>query len=122
MPEASLNFAEVRFLDRDQVIRNLRQPAAEAKARYPEIVKVYLFGSLVQGTWAADSDADLIVVVGRSLRSSRKAAVTRFIRSRFQPIRSCVRKLTSTGCARIPRAFCPTTWRRRLNSRTWRVF
>ncbi len=36
---------------------------AEAKARYPEITKVFLFGSLVQGNWTADSDADLIVVV-----------------------------------------------------------
>ena len=31
----------------------------------PEIVKVLLFGSLVQGNWTADSDADLIVVVRR---------------------------------------------------------
>ena len=68
MPEASSNFAEVRFGDRDQVIRDLRKAAAEAKARYPEILKVYLFGSLVQGTWTADSDADLIVVVGKELK------------------------------------------------------
>ncbi len=65
MPEKSWNSVEVRFIDRDQVIRDLRQAAAEAKARHPEIVKVYLFGSFVQGTWTADSDADLIVVVRR---------------------------------------------------------
>jgi predicted nucleotidyltransferase len=63
MPEKSWNFAEVRFIDRDEVIRDLRRAVAEAKARYPEIVKVLLFGSFVQGTWTADSDADLIVVV-----------------------------------------------------------
>ena len=63
MREESSNFAEVRFIDRDQVIRDLRQAVAEAKARCPEIVKVLLFGSLVQGNWTADSDADLIVVV-----------------------------------------------------------
>jgi len=65
MPEASWNSAEVSFIDRDQVIRDLRHAVAEAKARYPDIAKVYLFGSLVQGTWTADSDADLIIVVRR---------------------------------------------------------
>ncbi len=63
MPEKSWNFAEVRFIDREQVIRDLRQAVAEAKTRYPEIVKVLLFGSFVRGNWTADSDADLIVVV-----------------------------------------------------------
>jgi predicted nucleotidyltransferase len=38
---------------------------SEAQAAHPEIVKVLLFGSLVQGNWTADSDADLIVVVRR---------------------------------------------------------
>ena len=68
MPEASSSFAEVRFIDRDQVIRDLRKAVAGAKERYPEILKVYLFGSLMQGTWTADSDADLIVVVRKELR------------------------------------------------------
>jgi predicted nucleotidyltransferase len=63
MRETSWNFAEVRFIDREQVIQDLRQAVAEAKSRFPEIVKVYLFGSLIQGNWTADSDADLIVVV-----------------------------------------------------------
>ena len=63
MPEAFSSFAEVRCIDRDQIIRDLRRAVAEAKVRYPEIVTVYLFGSLVQGTWTADSDADLFVVV-----------------------------------------------------------
>jgi len=66
--------AEVRFVDYDQILRDLRQAVKEAKAAHPEIVKVLLFGSLVQGDWTADSDADLIVVVGREfpdLLSSR---------------------------------------------------
>ena len=66
MGEPSSNFAEVRFIDRDQVLRDLRQAVAEAKARYPEIGKVFLFGSLVQGNWTADSDADLIIVVRKT--------------------------------------------------------
>ena len=65
MPEPLSSFAEVRFLDYDQILNDLRQAASEAKAAHPEIVKVLLFGSLVQGNWTADSDADLIVVVRR---------------------------------------------------------
>jgi hypothetical protein len=69
MPEASSSFAEVRFIDRDRIIADLRRAVAEAKARYPEIVAVYLFGSLMQGTWTADSDADLFIVVRRTFKS-----------------------------------------------------
>lgn len=65
MLDKSWNSVEVRFIDREQVIRDLRQAVAEAKARQPEIVKVFLFGSFVQGNWTADSDADLIIVVRR---------------------------------------------------------
>jgi predicted nucleotidyltransferase len=66
MRETFSTFAEVKFLDRNQVIRDLRQAVAAAKAARPEIVRVFLFGSFVQGNWTADSDADLIVVVRRS--------------------------------------------------------
>jgi predicted nucleotidyltransferase len=63
MPDRSWNSVEVRFIDRQQVIRDLRQAMAEAKRRCPEIAKVFLFGSFVQGDGTADSDADLFVVV-----------------------------------------------------------
>ncbi len=63
MRGASSNFAAVRFLDREKVLQDLRLAVADAKSRQPEILHVYLFGSLVQGNWTADSDADLIVVV-----------------------------------------------------------
>jgi predicted nucleotidyltransferase len=63
MREPSSNFAEVRFIDGDEVIRKLRDAVTEAKARRPEIAQVFLFGSFVAGNWTADSDADLIVVV-----------------------------------------------------------
>jgi predicted nucleotidyltransferase len=60
--------AEVRFIDRDRVIADLRRAVAESRARYPEIAKVFLFGSLVDGTWTADSDADLIIVVRKDFQ------------------------------------------------------
>jgi tRNA nucleotidyltransferase (CCA-adding enzyme) len=65
MPEPFSSFAEVKFLDYDQILSDLRQAVRQAKVEHPEIVKVLLFGSLVQGNWTADSDADLIVVVHR---------------------------------------------------------
>jgi HEPN domain-containing protein/predicted nucleotidyltransferase len=46
-----------------------RGAAALAKQRLPEIARVFLFGSLVQGNWTADSDADLIVVVRKDFPS-----------------------------------------------------
>ena len=55
----------VRFLDYDAVIADLRRATRDARAEYPDIARVLLFGSLVNGTWTADSDADLIVVVRR---------------------------------------------------------
>jgi len=65
MREESWSSVEVRFMDLDQVLRDLRRAAAEVKRVYPEVVKAYLFGSLVKGNWTADSDADLIVVARR---------------------------------------------------------
>jgi hypothetical protein len=63
MPESFSSFAEVKFLDYDQILHDRRQAVSEAKAAHPEIVKVLLFRSRAQGNWTADSDADLIVVV-----------------------------------------------------------
>jgi DNA polymerase sigma len=67
MPERSWTGAEVRFIDYERAVRNIRKAVAEAKAAHPEIVRVFLFGSLAQGTWTADSDVDLIVVVRKEL-------------------------------------------------------
>jgi len=63
MRDESWSSVEVRFIDLDQVLRDLRGAAAAAKRAHPEIVKVYLFGSVVKGNWTADSDADLMVIV-----------------------------------------------------------
>ena len=65
MQKPSSSSVEVRFIDRDEVLADLRRAVVEAKGGHPEIVKVLLFGSLVQGNWTADSDADLMVVVDK---------------------------------------------------------
>ena len=65
MQKPSSSSVEVRFIDRDEVLADLRRAVAKAKAAHPEIVRVLLFGSLVRGNWTADSDADLVVVVDK---------------------------------------------------------
>jgi predicted nucleotidyltransferase len=61
--KSSSNSVVVRFLDRERVLHSLRDAVIRAKVCHPEIAHVWLFGSLVQGNWTADSDADLMVVV-----------------------------------------------------------
>lgn len=65
MPEKSSSSATVTFIDWEQTVQALRAAVRQARAAHPEIVRVFLFGSLVNGDWTADSDADLIVVVRR---------------------------------------------------------
>lgn len=60
--------AEVRFLDRAEVLDNLRRAAAQARREHPEIRCVFLIGSLARGDWTAASDADLVVVVDQEFR------------------------------------------------------
>ena len=67
MREESWSGAEVKFIDYDETLRNLRRAVAKAKAMHPEVTRVLLFGSLADGSWTAASDADLIVVVRKEL-------------------------------------------------------
>jgi tRNA nucleotidyltransferase (CCA-adding enzyme) len=90
MENKSWSGAEVRFLDYDQILRDLRQAVSEAKAAHPEIVKVFLFGSLVQGDWTADSDADLIVVVDREFPDFLSSRVPYQVFTRSIPTDSLV--------------------------------
>jgi predicted nucleotidyltransferase len=63
MPEPFSSSVEVRFIDGDAVIAELREAARNARASAPEIERVFLFGSFAKGNWTAESDADLLVVV-----------------------------------------------------------
>jgi tRNA nucleotidyltransferase (CCA-adding enzyme) len=96
MPEPFSSFAELRFLDYDQILADLRQAVREAKAAHPEIVKVLLFGSLAQGNWTADSDADLIIVVRREFPD--------FLRSRT-PYRIFARSIPNDSLVYSEREF-----------------
>jgi predicted nucleotidyltransferase len=50
-------------LDREGVLERLRHAAARLLAERPEVVRVWLFGSLARGDASPGSDADLIIVV-----------------------------------------------------------
>lgn len=55
----------MRFIDREEVLADLRRAAAAARRACAEIRRVFLIGSLVRGNWTAASDADVVVVVER---------------------------------------------------------
>ena len=67
MPEESWSGAEVKFIDYDETLCNLRRAVAKAKALHPEVTRVLLFGAPVDGSWTAASDPDLIVDVRKEL-------------------------------------------------------
>ncbi len=56
----------VFWLDRDEALRRVRAAAERLGRERPEVRFVGLFGSLARGTAVPGSDADVILVVGRS--------------------------------------------------------
>jgi len=53
-------------LDRDEVIRRLREIASQALAVFPELREVRLIGSLAEGTHTGTSDVDLLLLLDRA--------------------------------------------------------
>jgi len=53
-------------LDRDEVIRRLREIAVQALAVFPELREVRLIGSLAEGTHTGTSDVDLLLLLDRA--------------------------------------------------------
>ncbi|WP_299286017.1 nucleotidyltransferase domain-containing protein, partial [Thermoflexus sp.] len=60
-------------LDRDELLRRLREAAAEALEAFPELLEVRLIGSLATGTATGTSDVDLLLRV-REISGNRSAA------------------------------------------------
>jgi predicted nucleotidyltransferase len=55
-----------RALDRESVLAASREWARRHRERYPEILKIALFGSYVRGDYAPGSDLDVLIVVKES--------------------------------------------------------
>ena len=78
----------------------------EAKAAHPEILKVLLFGSLAQGDWTADSDAELFVVVGREFPDFLSSRTPYQVFARSIPTDSLIYSLTEfQEMSRDPESF-----------------
>lgn len=64
----SYGSVKVFWLDRDEALRRLRRAATQLLDQHPEVMGIYLFGSLAEGRAVPGSDADLLVILGRSDR------------------------------------------------------
>jgi predicted nucleotidyltransferase len=53
-------------VDRSRVLATLRERAQRAVAEHPELLEVWLFGSLARGGGQPGSDADLVLKVSRA--------------------------------------------------------
>jgi predicted nucleotidyltransferase len=64
---------KVFFADKQKVLSELRDYAANLKRTHPEVVRIGLFGSYATDTYGPASDADLLIV----LRDSSKRFLDR---------------------------------------------
>lgn len=63
MQRKSSPTAKVRFLDGPKAVEALRQRAQTVVQEHPQVLEIYLFGSLARGNYAPGSDADLLLVL-----------------------------------------------------------
>ena len=68
MRESSSMPAVAFFLDGEAAISKLRALADSLLNSRPDVMKVYLFGSLAKGMHVPGSDADLLIVLGEDER------------------------------------------------------
>lgn len=68
MQRTSSPTARVRFLDGPKAIEELRQRAQRVAEEHPQVLAIYLFGSLARGNYAPGSDADLLIVLAHDER------------------------------------------------------
>jgi len=62
------NSVTITYLDYEQVMNQLQQAAAQLKQSNEQVVRVMLFGSLVQGNYGPRSDADVLIVLASDER------------------------------------------------------
>ena len=55
--------AKAISLNRDEILRELREVSAEIKRKFPQIKEVRLFGSIARGEEHGLSDIDILVIV-----------------------------------------------------------
>jgi predicted nucleotidyltransferase len=63
MPRQSTDFVEVIYLDNAAAVAALKKTAEALIASNANVIRVYLFGSLAEGTATPESDADIMIIV-----------------------------------------------------------
>ena len=74
--------APIEWLDRERVLAEARELAAEMKAAHPEVRRVLLFGSLAKGGDGPRSDLDLVVLLENTDLAPRERS------AQYRPISS----------------------------------
>jgi len=59
---------KVAWLDRLEALRRVHEAGRNLVMEHPEVIGVYLFGSLAEGRAVPGSDADILILLGRSER------------------------------------------------------
>jgi uncharacterized protein len=66
--ERSFGSVRVYWLDSQEAVRRLKVAAERLIAEHPEVLGVYLFGSLAEGRAVPGSDADVLILLHHSDR------------------------------------------------------
>jgi predicted nucleotidyltransferase len=85
MRKKSQGSAGAIYLDREERVQELRQAARRARERITTILRVILFGSLVDGAPTPRSDADLLVIVSSSPHEHHRDRMPEILRA-FSPL------------------------------------
>ncbi len=64
----SSSSVKVRFLDGPRVIDTLKSISKALLKRNPQILGIYLFGSLARGNYVPGSDADILIILNEDRR------------------------------------------------------
>ena len=63
-----MNGVKVKFLNRDEILKNLIRLAKQLLNSRQDVLEVSLFGSLARGNYAPGSDADILVLLKEDSR------------------------------------------------------
>ncbi|MFZ5867780.1 MAG: nucleotidyltransferase domain-containing protein [Thermodesulfobacteriota bacterium] len=66
MPVRSLNSSVLRWPDRGQVDRAIRNWATDLVRKHAGVLRLGYFGSYARGNWGVGSDLDLVMIVDRT--------------------------------------------------------
>lgn len=57
------NSVKITYLNREKVLIEINDCSLRLKREAPEVLRIFLFGSLIQGNYGPGSDADLLIIL-----------------------------------------------------------